>query len=307
MLAWLGEAVLSGLLTFLVLLAVAAVPSWGGPLAVFAPLPLTVVTARNGIGTGSLGLLALTLFLGWWGSILSALPSLLELGILALVLGEGLRRRWRGEKTVVLGVLGAAAGALLAVLPQISWQPGRLMESWDRHLSLRLNQFGGVLGLASLAPESWASIKSFLLETYPSLIFLALLFAATANFYLARRIGQRHLFTAEGPDFPFSSWCISDGWVWGVIISLTLYLLALPSRRLGSNLLLALGGLYLLQGLAILSSFLQHWKLSLPLRVPIYFLSLSHPFLLCGLALVGLADVWLNLRRWSNPSLPPRK
>ena len=86
--------------------------------------------------------------------------------------------------------------------------------------------------------------------------------------------------------------------VWPVIM--TGSLLLLPEERLntlGLNAGLVLLVLYLSQGLAIIASLMQRWSLSLLVRTIIYSLLFMQIYGFVLVAVLGLADVWVDFRK----------
>jgi uncharacterized protein YybS (DUF2232 family) len=71
------------------------------------------------------------------------------------------------------------------------------------------------------------------------------------------------------------------------------------TRSLGANLLLVLGFLFALQGLAILAFYVR--RLASPwLRMALILLVVASPWAAYFLALLGLFDNWLDARRWAE-------
>ena len=74
---------------------------------------------------------------------------------------------------------------------------------------------------------------------------------------------------------------LGDGWVfWG-----------------GANLVLVMGLLYFMQGLAVVDFWLRSKNAPVLLRWALYLLVALEFYLAALLAAVGLFDIWLNLRR----------
>jgi uncharacterized protein YybS (DUF2232 family) len=200
-----------------------------------------------------------------------------------------------------VGTLVAGSGIALLLISDIwRFQVG-LFHLLDRQIASRLQEVREILAKTALSTASWDALEHFLVQSYPSLLFLSILFGAVVNYYLARYIRGLGNPEARKKDLPFSSWSLPEYWIWGLILSLLLYLLPEPYRRAGLNLLLVFLGLYLLQGAAVSSSLFRRWQLPTALKVFLYLLSFSQPFLLLLLALIGLSDVWLNFRKMADP------
>lgn len=294
------EAVFLGFFSLVLFLATSLIPIVGIAISLFTPLPLLFLSLRRGLLGGAIGLFFLFLLLAFSASLPRAISFILEFGGVALVLGEGLRREWRPERTVLLATLfGAAGTALLLISYMLRLRVG-LSGLIGKQIFGQLQEIREAFERMGPLPISWSSLQGFLLRSYPSLLFLSILFGVTLNYYLAQYIRGLGMGEAKRRSVPFSSWSIPDSWVWGFILALLLYLLPDPYKRVGLNLLLAFLGLYLLQGIAISSSLFRRWHLPVALRIPIYLLSFMQPFLLLLFAGIGIFDVWLNFRKVSD-------
>jgi uncharacterized protein YybS (DUF2232 family) len=296
-----AEVVLWGLLSLLLFLATSFVPLFGFLFTPFTPLPLILLFLRRGIKGWAAGLLLLFLILVLSSSISSGIAFALEFGAIALALGEGIRREWKGEETILLGTVVAGSGSALVLYLHTLRSPMDLSAWIGEQIGNRLQEMGEIFARAGVPPASWDSLQRFLMETYPALLVMGILFATVINYYSAayfRGFGNPE---AVPRIRPFSSWSLPDYWVWGLILSLSLYLIPGPTKGVGLNFLLVFSGLYLLQGMAISSYLLRRWHLSTVLRIVIFFLLIAQPFLVLMLVGLGLLDVWLNLRKIGDP------
>lgn len=291
------EAAFLGFFSLIFFLAASLVPVVGFALSLFTPLPLIFLSLRRGLMGGAIGLLLLFLLFYLSSSLPRTISFLLEFGGMALVLGEGIRRGWRGERAILLAALCAGTGTFLLLIFHGLRSGVSLSDLIDKQITARLHEFRGAFERTGLSPVSWDSLEHFLVQSYPAFLFLGILFAAILNYYLARYIrGLGKPETKKG-NIPFSSWSIPEYWVWGFIFALLLFLSVDPWKRVGLNLLLIFGVLYLLQGIAISSSLFERWGLPKLLKVLIYLFLFSQPFFLLLVAGAGLSDVWLNYRK----------
>jgi hypothetical protein len=102
------------------------------------------------------------------------------------------------------------------------------------------------------APGALQDTLVFLLRLAPGAGFLSMLLAAFAAYVLCQRWFLRH--RVELPAIPpFSCWKIWDHLVWLLALGIGLVLLGnARAAAVGWNLILVMGALYLLQGLAVL-------------------------------------------------------
>ena len=148
------------------------------------------------------------------------------------------------------------------------------------------------------APGALQDTLVFLLRLAPGAGFLSMLLAAFAAYVLCQRWFLRH--RVELPAIPpFSCWKIWDHLVWLLALGIGLVLLGnARAAAVGWNLILVMGALYLLQGLAVLRFRLSRSRIPRPAAIVFYaalVLTLSVSlFVVVGL---GILDIWIPLRR----------
>jgi uncharacterized protein YybS (DUF2232 family) len=100
------------------------------------------------------------------------------------------------------------------------------------------------------------------------------------------------------PPAPFAAFQFSDQLVWGWVVGLSLCLLPLPPgwSIAGANVLLVVGVLYAVRGLAVFSAGSTRVPGSVIATLTVIAMFLL-PFVVGGLTLLGLADTWLDFRR----------
>ncbi len=85
--------------------------------------------------------------------------------------------------------------------------------------------------------------------------------------------------------------------VWVVIAAgFAMLLPQVTAHKVALNILVVTGVLYMIQGLAILQHFFDRFKTPRFARVILYFLLALQPYLLLGLAVIGIFDIWGNFR-----------
>ena len=96
----------------------------------------------------------------------------------------------------------------------------------------------------------------------------------------------------------FSQWRLPDWLVWPAISAGVMLLAARESMgTVALSLVIVCGLLYFFQGLAVFIHLLNKWQVPLALRIFFYGMLIVQSFGLLLLALLGLADVWINFRR----------
>ncbi len=274
----------------------------GNLVTLLLPLFTTLVVLRYGLRAAGLlftSFLAAAVVLGRGapGPLLELL--LLAFGVAVLVAyGWGWlslpRALWLAS-----GVQLAALGCVALVVWVVGGRsPGeQLLQGLDTILTAvvtRLSEQGG--GAASVT-QLLAAVRQVVGHTYPALLFINLAVVNLVNLQLLRPLlvatGQR----SAGPPFP-RRWRLPDRLGWGVVAGF----LALRTgvgvvQVAGANLLFLLLFLFTLQGFGLLSHLLHRGRVPLLLRGLLYTLLLISVQLYPIIALAGLIEGWLDLRR----------
>ncbi|MCF8057143.1 MAG: YybS family protein [Desulfocapsa sp.] len=147
-----------------------------------------------------------------------------------------------------------------------------------------------------LLEQAFSQIKIWLPKLMPGILtcttLLVTWFSMVAgNWLLYKKTGNR-----PWPEYRF--WTLPERLVWAVIISVILVLLPMePGRTIGMNILLVTGLLYCFQGIAIMLFFFYKWSVPVFLRTLIYVILFFQSFGVIFLAILGVADVWADMRR----------
>jgi hypothetical protein len=157
---------------------------------------------------------------------------------------------------------------------------------------------------AQTADAVLASVPEDAVPVFPALLGLESLAALAIAWSLYHRISRARIGEPLGRlhDFRFN-----DQLVWGLIVGVVLVMMPtfVPWRGVGINLLVFFGALYAVRGLGVLVWFLERKHASAPavLALAVAASVLSAPAAL-GLALLGLADTWLDWRRRDGRATP---
>lgn len=149
---------------------------------------------------------------------------------------------------------------------------------------------------SAVAPAGWETILAFRSGVFPALLALQSLAALGVGWWAFVRMGGARQGQMLHPlrDFRFH-----DQLIWLVIAGLVLLVLPLGpgATRVAANLLVFMGALYALRGVAVFV-FLAGRA---PSRLSVFFGALTALFLshlvLTAAVLVGLGDTWLDVRR----------
>ncbi|MDZ7641667.1 MAG: DUF2232 domain-containing protein [Desulfurivibrio sp.] len=218
---------------------------------------------------------------------------------LGYILAAGIERRdsasWLGLKAFAyLGVFWL----LLAAYAGISGGPTPLAlvrDNLDQGMTAALGQQPGDGPAEQQVAATLAELRNFIDRAWPALFTISLLglvwLNLLANHWLLRPKGL-------SPWSELRHWRLPDHFVALAAGALLLSLLKIePATTIGLNTALVLAMLYFMQGLGVVSHLLIYWQVPPLLRGICYALVLLQGYGLLLLALLGLAEVRLNLRR----------
>jgi Predicted membrane protein (DUF2232) len=151
--------------------------------------------------------------------------------------------------------------------------------------------------------DSLIVIEQMLTQT--KTLFPVILPAVLCNFALltvwltmvyGNRLTLKYVGRSPWPEYKF--WKLPDRLIWAEIISAVLALLPLePVGTIGINMLILVSVLFIFQGLSIVVFFFNKWNMPLLFRLPLYTLAVIQSSGTLLLLIIGVADIWLDLRR----------
>jgi hypothetical protein len=155
------------------------------------------------------------------------------------------------------------------------------------------------LGAVRAAYEEWVhALPQRTLFLLPSLLALQSLAGLALGWELFHRLSRHRV---GAPLARLREFSFNDQYIWAVAVGLTI--LVLPEfaegRAAGANILLFFGALFALRGFGVLASF-RGGRLLVPL-VSLLFL-IAWPIAAAVTLLLGLADIWLDVRRRARPA-----
>jgi hypothetical protein len=220
-----------------------------------------------------------------------------------LLIGEGMARGRglrRGALWAFLAVTGALSTALFFASRTLLLRALEPVEHFRGTAFLRqLEESGWTSEMIAQWSNQWKVTGEILAVVYPAAYiimggFLVLANAALLRFYLARRDpGWLDGSEFEGLRLPL-----------GMAVTFVFAGAAVafpPLRPAGYNVLLVLAFFFALQGLAVVSFYARRLAAPPFLRAAVVLLVLVNPWAPQILALMGLFDIWLDLRKYAEP------
>jgi len=153
--------------------------------------------------------------------------------------------------------------------------------------------------------QTFTRIKERLTRFLPAILTSAALFSVWLAMVLGNRLLQKNTGASPWPDYKF--WQLPDKLVWLVIVAAALALIPEPMcKTTGYNLLLVVSVIYCFQGIAIVLFFLDKWNVPVLLRSLVYVIFFFQSLGTFFLSVIGLADVWFDVRRLRGQDSNPK-
>lgn len=281
----------------------------GQLFALFTPVPLILVSIRNGRTEGLMTLGASSVIMAALGGWQAAVILILSFGLMAIGASEGMRRNWKPEQTSLLG--GLLPIAVLAVvvgfyLVRAGRNPITEVEAYLREVIANAAATYTTMGFAEMA-ATISSISETVIYYFarllPGITIATSVIQAAGCFVIARVILMRQPGTESAPAQPsLSAWHAPDSWVWGLIAALTLIVIPQEAARFaGLNIAILFAVLYLAQGSAIVDHYLRKAGIKAIGRGLLLALVLAMPSVVFVIAL-GIVDIWADFRKVRAPA-----
>ena len=171
-----------------------------------------------------------------------------------------------------------------------------IVKTYQGLFSAEAGQFGAVL-------KQTQSFLRFFPKLLPG-IFCVFFGASSLINYIASTniLGRYDIKLNVLPKF--KEWDISWYWCWGIILAIILVIIPQMNSRYdilidvtGYNLIIVFGSLYLVLGASTLWGIFERFKLTAFWRYFILFIIILTPGFILVLPVIGLVDIWANLRK----------
>lgn len=149
-------------------------------------------------------------------------------------------------------------------------------------------------GLQNITNTMRTSIPRLL----PGILATVVIGTVWLNMVLINRLLQR---TGTLPWGPYADWVLPEYLVWGPIVAILSLLIGDGLLQdIGGCLLLVFGIVYFFQGMAVLLTLFNRWRVPTFARFLLYAMLVIQTYSLPVVAVLGMSDVWINLRRKSD-------
>ncbi len=307
------EGGLLAAITVILCLGSIYLPVFGVFIEFFCSVPIAILTVRQGEKIGLAAVfVSLALLFIFVGPIIAVRVTMM-FGMCGLIFGACLRRELSATKSFIpLVIMSFAAQifsvAMLYVVLNIDYAAENsklLTESLER--SLRVYESLGVdTSTLGLSKEKIESTAQMIIVLTPLILFLVALLSATGTYITTRIFFRKLRMKFPAPMPPFSQWRFSIffaylagfaaiGVYWGEEWASALLYFVSTNAFFFAALVGAI------QGLAVLSFVMNHYKISKMFRVLIFAIFILNFVLLQFIALIGFFDMLFDYRKklWS--------
>jgi len=279
-------------MTLALFLAFTTIPAAGLFPGIFIPLPAIYFSLKRGRATGAAIVAISAAVLGIMADGITIAIYLVQGGVLALVLpyllaeGKGAARSLAYAVAVNLALIIALA-VVYGVVREVN-----LDQQILKGIETSIAQTAALYEKAGLKGEELETLKEGLT---PAMMIISVIAVAGLNLLALARLSSR---LPEPPAIgPFRDFKNPEPLVW-VLIAAGFALLVPDGAiaRIALNILIVTVFMYFLQGLAAVLHYFARASTPQFLKVIFYILLLIQPYLVIGLALIGIFDIWGNFR-----------
>lgn len=167
-------------------------------LALFGAVPIMVLTARQGIGSGISGAVVMGLLLAVLLDPLSALSSFVMFGLSAVAAGYMLKSKLSGTQTILVSALFFAIGFGALVIGSIQLagvDPFTTVDTTFTEMKTMASEQAKILKVSqddiNTQLKLYDQMQVMVHQTKPSMIILVGGFLAFTNYFMARTIAKR--------------------------------------------------------------------------------------------------------------------
>jgi uncharacterized protein YybS (DUF2232 family) len=287
--------------TVALFLAYASLPLVGVLGGMLAPLPATFYSLRLGRGAGGAIVIVSASLLGLVADSRILVLYLLQAATVSVLLPIFLQAKGVA-RSIVLAAASSLAIMVIASFGYSMVSGINLDAEIQKWLGAGIAQTAALYSKSGLKDAELQALKdglqqagSVMVRVYPAMLAISQAFIviitmlAIAGFV---RRGQLQLAMGE-----FSEFRNSDHLIWLLIVSG--FALLIPDAlvaRVALNVLLVVCFAYFFQGLAVMANFFTRFAVPAVGRFLFYTFLVLQPYLLAGVAILGIFDMWGNFR-----------
>ena len=282
-------------------------PVVGLLVSLVCPAPLVVLGLRHDLKRALLGTFVATLLPAALLGVVTALFFLLGFGVLGVGLGYLARRCKTGAEVMLYGLVISLVSKLVLMVILIKTTGLNPFSLDGASFQETLDSVVGLYGTVGLSAESVEAMRgqfetmiALLPRIFPALLVMASAMDCFLSYVISGAIVKRLGGMALPPLPSFAQWRFPKSVFWALLAAMVLQLLG-PSLgpfavEAGLNLRLIVSMLFFFQGLSVVWFYLVSRKIIAPLRYLLIFLLAFIPFLSQIVLVLGVVDIWYDLR-----------
>ncbi|MDI3533942.1 MAG: hypothetical protein PWQ82_307 [Thermosediminibacterales bacterium] len=302
------EGALLSAVTIILSIASLYIPVLGVFISFFWPVPIILLGIRHGLKISILATVVSGLVVAMLAEPVQAFTVILGFGLIGVTLGYALRKDFSPGKTLFVGSIASLiskvilVGITLAILNinPITQQVDLMKEAIDHAVKL-YSSMGIDADRLETFKKSFNQMADMIGIVIPGLFVMASVLDTFLNYTIARlvlnRLGQK---IENFP--PLKYWQMPTYTValflTGIILMMFYNIYKIDILRfLGVNLQMVFSFVFIIQGLALLSYFLNKFRVSKVFRVIIIFLFFFNPLFSQLLLWGGMLDILFDFRK----------
>lgn len=274
----------------------------GAALNLLTPIAAAYLSMRCGLRTGIIVVIVVSLLLVQLATLYTLTAYLGLFGVGSLLLPFLLQQKQSWDRAVFVSVAGAVVTTVVIAVVAVLASEGRFDQIVGQVIQTEVEQAMLIYRDAGFSDSQLQELQdvvdglaTFIEQSFYGLFIAGVLVIQLLCLALLQRL-KKNYYQISG--VPFADWRLPAGLIWVLIFSG--FALFVPVEQLalvGRNLLAVLLPLYFLQGLAVVSSYLQRRALPPVFKGLIYallFILNPLPMIITG---VGVFDLWIDFRR----------
>jgi len=289
-------------ITLLFLMGGSLLGPMGAALNLLTPVAAAYLGMRFGLRTGFVVVAVVTLLLVDLAPLYTLTAYLALFGVGSLLLPYLLQRQQPWDRAVFVSVAGAIVATLVMAMVALTASESGFNQLIGQVVQAEVDQAMQIYREAGMSESQLQEMQglvdglaSFIEQTFYGLFIAGVLAIQFVCLAILQRLKKDHYQIAGTP---FTEWRLPAGLIWLLIVAGFATFAPLESLALiGRNLLAILLPLYFLQGLAVVSCYLQRKAFSPAIKGLIYalvFILNPMPLIITG---VGVFDLWIDFRR----------
>jgi len=281
-----------------------------GLLSWLAPIPVSIICLRHGIGKALMMTIASSLGVGIILGLHNGIFVLTIMAFIGIPVGICLMKNYSNIKSIPVVALGILISMALSLLTYTVVAGIPILSLGNELISIIDMSIDGAIqiyesaGLSAdeinVLSQTLVQFKELFLLRFPSMLSLA--FCSIAGAYvictkfIAKKIGFKYSDTE-----PLYKWRLPWTFIWGLILGMFLSVFGNIAKQsiltyIGSNIVFIFGFVYALQGISIVYFIFNEYKVSNITKVFFIVSIFLFGSIQVMLSILGLSDIWLDWR-----------